>query len=166
MWSSEMVTILRVMVNDLSSPYTFSDGRLQQTILASAQLVQHELTFAQTYTVDIPNSGLSPDPTVSPRDNAFINLILLKSACLIDRGTTRTSLANGVKIVHGGDSIDTSVGSKSADILLSKGYCGAYEQAKLEYTTTGGGAAGEAILGPYTTLVSTGNYRFLNRGLC
>ena len=49
-WQNEMSIILRHLVNDLdSSSYTFSDDRIEETILVASQLVLHEMDFESTY---------------------------------------------------------------------------------------------------------------------
>ena len=48
-WQNEMSIILRHLVNDLdSSSYTFSDDRIEETILVASQLVLHEIDFENT----------------------------------------------------------------------------------------------------------------------
>lgn len=160
-WQTEMTLVVRYLINDIDSTQ-FSDARLQQTILVAAQLVQNELSFNTKYTVDIIGSGISPDPT-NPRDDNYISLTSLKTACIIDRGTARSTMLSGARITHNGDTIDTTASAKGAESLLKNGYCAAYEQAKFEYLA-GNLNAGEAILGPYTTLVSTGRIPSCNRG--
>ena len=75
-WQSEMVRMLRHVVNDLdSSSYSFTDDRLEESILVSAQLVLTEIDFENTYTVDVDGLVLTPDPTtLADKDDAFINI--------------------------------------------------------------------------------------------
>lgn len=162
-WDVEMPLILRYLIDDINGTL-YSDARLQQTILVAAQLVQNELYFNTRYSVDVISSGISPDPTLPTRDDNYISLTTLKAACIIDRGTARASMLTGAKITHNGDTIDTTATAKGAEALLKNGYCSAYEQAKFEYLA-GSLNAGEAILGPYTTLVSTGRIYPCNRSM-
>jgi hypothetical protein len=81
-WQNEMVRIVRHLVDDLDAA-TYSDSRLEETVLVSAQMVQLQVTFDKTYTVDVDELLLTPDPTAATRDNAFINLVCLKTACII-----------------------------------------------------------------------------------
>ena len=86
-WQTEMTLILRGLINDVNpADYTYSDSRLQQSILISGQLVQTELVFDKTYEVNVIASSIIPDPTDVTKDNAFINLVCLKSAALIYGG--------------------------------------------------------------------------------
>ena len=79
-WQTEMVRIVRHLINDIDAA-SYADDRLEETILVSAQLVLHEIDFDNTYTVDVDGLSLSPDPTgLANKDNAFINLICLKSS--------------------------------------------------------------------------------------
>lgn len=147
-WTTEMVTLVRYLVNDTVAPYTFSDARLQTAIAVSAQLVLHDLTFNNTYIVDISVPTISPDPTSLP-DNAFINLISLKTACLMDTSLFRTKAAQaGITVKTGSHSIDTKGQLEGYAKLLEVGPCAAYEQAKLEYIA-GNAIPGRAIIGPF-----------------
>jgi len=83
-WQETMVTMVRVLINDLdSSNYTYSNERLEQTILVSAQYVASAADFQNAYVVDLGQFTLIPDPTDDPADNDYINLVCLKAACLI-----------------------------------------------------------------------------------
>lgn len=153
-WQTPMTTIVRGLINDLDSS-NYSDSRVQQVILIAAQLVKTDLvSFNSTYTVNLATSGISPDP-VDNNDDAFINLVSLKAACLFDSGSARTNLlAAGVRIVHDGDTIEKGYGSSdAAKILLKEGYCAAYQQARLEFQF-GHTNTGEIIVGPYKAMVN------------
>ena len=84
-WQNEMALIVRHLVNDLdSSDYTFTNDRLEEAILVSAQLASLEIDFENTYTIEVDGSSLSPDPTSSSnKDASFINIVSLKTACLL-----------------------------------------------------------------------------------
>lgn len=151
-WSTEMVTILRFLINDTAATPEFSDSRLQQTLLVAAQLVQTDLQFNTAYSVNVSLTTLSPDPTDSgTRDDIFINLVELKAACIIDRGKLRTNADSAFKITSDNDTIDTSGVSKAYADLIKLGYCQAYQDAKEAYKFENR-IAGEAILTPFKTL--------------
>ena len=84
-WQNEMTLIVRHLVNDLdSSDYTFTDSRLEESILVSAQLSFLEVDFEQTYTIDVDSVTLSPDPTTSSdKDDSFINIVSLRTARML-----------------------------------------------------------------------------------
>jgi len=149
-WQNEMTRILRYMLNDLdSSSYTYSDDRLEETIIVSAQLVLHEIDFDKDYTVDVDALTLTPDPTAATKDNAFINLISLKSACIILSSELRTKSLESVRVSDGSSSIDTNGIMKGFE-SLSKSMCQAYEDAKIQYKA-GNSVAGAAVLTPYAS---------------
>jgi hypothetical protein len=58
----------------------FTDERLCSLLVSSAHLTLGVVDFPADYTVDIPNSGISPTPT---NDKSFVNLVVLKAACLL-----------------------------------------------------------------------------------
>ena len=149
-WQNEMVRIVRYIINDLdSSSYTYSDDRLEETLLVSAQLVLQEIDFENTYTVEVDSLDLSPDPTtLADKDDAFINLVSLKTSCLILSSEVRTHSLNAVRISDGPSSVDMN-GVLKGFIEIHKILCEKYEQAKLEYKA-GNSIAGQAILSPYS----------------
>ena len=59
-WQNEMKVIVRHLVNDLdTSDYTFTDSRLEEAILVSAQLASLEIDFDNTYAIDVDSVSLS-----------------------------------------------------------------------------------------------------------
>ena len=147
-WQTEMTRILRYMLTDLDrASYAYSDARLEETIIVAAQLVLHEIDFDKDYTVDVGALTLTPDPTTATKDNAFINLISLKSACIILSSELRTKSLDSVRVSDGASSIDTNGIVKGFE-SLSKSMCQAYEDAKIQYKA-GNSVAGTAVLTPY-----------------
>jgi hypothetical protein len=147
-WTDDMPTIVRYLINDLDTTnYAYSNGRVRQTIVVAAQLVLSEIDFDKTYTVTISTSGISPDPTAATKDDAFINLVSLKSACLIASSELRTKGLDAIRVSDGSSSIDAG-GILRGFEILSKDLCQRYENAKIQYKA-GNSVAGQAILSPY-----------------
>jgi len=148
-WQTTVTTMVRYLINDVVEPYTYSDARLQDTIAVSAQLVLTELTFQYSYVVDLAVPSITPDPT-TVNDNAFINLIALKTACFMDQSLYRTKAAQaGILVKTGSHTVDTRDNINGYNNLLLKiGPCKAYEDAKMEYVT-GILVPGRAVLGPF-----------------
>jgi len=148
-WQTEMVRILRHLVNDLdSSNYSFSDSRLEETILVASQLVLTEIDFDKTYTVDVDALALDPDPTTSSdKDDPFITLVSLKAACVIVGSEVRTHSMNAVSVRDGSSTIEMK-GVAAGFMVLYKDICEKYDHAVLQYKA-GNSVAGHAILSPY-----------------
>jgi len=147
-WQTEMTQIVRVLINDVDGA-DYTDSRIQQLILISAPMVDQQVDFDTDYSIDIVGSSISPDPTTSsPKDQDFINLVSLKSACLLynakmesDSGRSRT-----VKDAW----TNVSVGDNSKNMSSNRDMiCQQYEQAKKDYTM-GNSRSGKAVLGPIT----------------
>lgn len=148
-WQTEMVRMIRHLVNDLddTSP-TYTDYRLEELILVAAQYVNLDVTFSQSYTIDVDEMTLTPDPTSDPKDNAFINLVVLKSACIIAQNEYRTASGQGISIRDGSSALDLrGLGAMKKELASS--WCQEYKTAKLEYAA-GNLMPGHAILGPFT----------------
>jgi len=159
-WKTEMTAILRNLIGDTNSENeSYDDSRLYQVILTAAQLVQTEVSFPKTYTVDVNCISLTPDPTSGSKDNGFINLVSLRAACIIATGEYKTNARMALSIRDGPSTIDAK-GMVDARGQLAKDYCAAYQMAKREYQA-GNRSAGEAIVGPHRTIYTGdgGHYR-------
>lgn len=145
-WSTDMVTMLRILIDDYTSPYTYDNTRLQTLIAVAGQLVQTELTFDNTYTIDVSVPSITPDP-VTAADDAFINLTVLKAACILSMSESRTAASKGMLVKDGPSTIDARdmASSKSG---VAEDYCEAYQKAKKDYQA-GNSSAGQAVVGPY-----------------
>ena len=149
-WQNEMVLLVRYLVDDVTKPQVYDDGRLEQTILASAQLIRIEgLSFEKTYTVDIDSCTLTPDPTTGTKDDAYINLVSVKTACLIINAEAKTRALDGVRIIDGPSQIDLRESTKAMELRANQ-MCKHYENIKIQYQL-GNSKGAQAIMGPYTT---------------
>ena len=151
-WQAEFITLLRVLIDDLVSPQTYTDKRLTQVIAAAAQLVTTELRFPNNFKVDVQALTIEPSPVdrATTRDDSFINLVTIKAACLIERGETRKAVGQGISIRDGSSAIDLRGTMDGRMKLLEKGWCSVYEETKLEYQTASVGlVAGAAIMSPF-----------------
>ena len=130
-WQNEMSIIVRHLINDLdSSDYIFTDNRIEESILVSAQLVLHEIDFTNTYAIDVDGSSLSPDPTTAgSKDNSFINLVSMKTATILIGSELKTHSLNAISLRDGPSSLDL------------RGIVSEYKMS---------GIVGEAILSPYS----------------
>ena len=155
-WSTEMVSLLRYVINDTDTlTQEYSDARLQSLIITAAQLTLGVVDFPRTYIIDIANTTMSPDPTSGTRDNGFVNLVILKAACLLATGDYRSSTNKGVVIRDGPSSIDArGMLASKKDIMDSA--CTKYDAAELEFRL-GNSNAGEAIIGPHRNAVHGGS---------
>lgn len=162
-WETEMVEILRIMINDMDVPYRYSDVRLQKIIVAGAQTMMAEVgnRFITIYTTDIATPDITPDPcdrTSGARDEDFINLTLLKSACFIDNCVARDAARKGgVSIREWATSLDTKGLFTSAMSILQNGWCKTYEESMFQFLV-GNSSVCTAVLGPFRTYHSAGYY--------
>jgi len=154
-WQNEMVRIVRFLVNDIDGS-TYSDSRLEETILVAAQLQYASIDFSQTYSIDVDELSLSPDPTESTRDDWFINIVCVKAACIILGSEAKTLAAQSYMIKDGPSSIDIGAAYKNTHQLY-KELADKLDNMILQYKA-GNGSAGQAILTPYTQeRISSGN---------
>jgi len=145
-WQDTMVTMLRVVIDDMGSDPTYSDSRLEEVIVVAANLTKQDVDFDSDYTIGVTDLSISPDPTTAP-DNAFINLVTLKSACLLANSEYKTEANNAISIRDGSASIDKR-GVAAAKKEWRDSICKDYERAEKEYKL-GNSNAGASIIGPY-----------------
>lgn len=148
-WTTDLVTMTRVIVGDISTPQTYSDEYLKQVLITAGIMVDAEVPFGFTYVYDITALTISPDPVIS-EDSVFMALIPLKAACILVQGEFRQALGQGIKVRDGDSAIDTSVSFRGYKDILELGPCKAFE--KLKWTILASGASalvGKAVLGPY-----------------
>lgn len=150
-WKTEITTLVRNLIGDTDlTNVTYSDNRIVEGILSSAQLIQGEIDFTNTYTIDVDQCTLSPDPTINTKDNAFINLVALRTTCMILSSEAKTQALQSINFVDGPSKIDTR-GASDGIMTLAKQACKAYEEAKHDYKM-GGNMVGAAIVGPYPVI--------------
>ncbi len=134
-WQIELPIIVRTLINDLDVTPTYTDDRLQQTLVVAAQYVNREMNFNNEYTIDLNNLSITPDPTtLSARDEEFIGFLSLRAACFLDQSTFRTkAAAEGVRTSLGSANIAVAGNLKGYQTLLEVGPCGMYEKLKMEH---------------------------------
>jgi len=148
-WMTEMVIMLRLLINDMGDTQTYSDTRLAQLLCLGAKYVQeHQDGFAATYTIGVSELIMSPDPVVIGDDD-FVGLTVLKAACFIDQGTVRTkAAAAGLRATLGSLSLDTSNNLDGFLKMLDKGPCAMFDDLIKDFAY-GKPALFRAILSPF-----------------
>jgi len=133
-WTTTMVSMVRVLINDTEATQTYTDARLQDILAVAARYVEQEISFNTDYTIDISVPSISPDPTVTI-DDAFTNFVVLKAACLTDISTLRTkAVLAGLEARCGPAILKTLKSLDGFRELLDVGPCAAYAKLKDEYT--------------------------------
>ena len=145
-WQDTMIIMLRVVIDDMGSNPTYSDSRLEEVIVVAANLTKQDVDFDSDYTIGVTDLSISPDPTTSP-DNAFINLVTLKSACLLANSEYKTCTNNAISVRDGSAAIDKR-GVAAAKKEGRDSICKDYNHAEREYKL-GNSNAGASIIGPY-----------------
>lgn len=150
-WQEEIPLITRVWINDLdeTSP-TYSDDRILQVITVAAQNVVREVSLINTYSIDVINSTISPDPTLNnTEDKDFVALVALKAACILDQSTFRTKAINeGIKTSLGSASLQVAGNLSGYKTLLDVGPCAMYSQLRTEFEI-GNPSVVQAVLSPF-----------------
>jgi hypothetical protein len=160
-WQRELIVMVRVLVNDLTEPYEFSDNRIQQILVVAGKYVQFDINLPNKYTIDVVNKNISPDP-VTNQDDLFISLISLKAACIIDQGTFRTKAAlEGIRTALGPASLQVFGSTAAWQAVINHGACGLYEELTSHWDIRQATAIA-AVLGPFVS--NQFDPRYLNVG--
>lgn len=147
-WNTEISTIVRVLINDLQQPYAYSNSRLEQVIVVAAKYVQFDVVLDHTYTINIEDPNITPDPTEDD-DSIFISLVSLKAACIIDQSNFRTKASlEGIRAALGPASISTNGSIAGWKNILEHGPCALYADLT-EHWDIKDASAIAAILTPF-----------------
>lgn len=151
-WDETIPEIVRAITDDLDDTAPkISDDNILRVIIVAAFQVNNELSFTNDYSIDIINQTISPDPTdVDYQDDSFVNLVSVKSACIINRGSAETAAGRAISVKDAGSSVDLR-GIFSAKLnLIKQGWCAVYENDKFEYSLNGvNNTIGAMIIGPF-----------------
>jgi hypothetical protein len=149
-WQGQISTMVRHIINDVNpTNYKYNDKRIETSILVSSFLVQIDADFINNYEVNVEQCYLSPDPTdTETKDNEFIALVAMKTACMIIGSEAKSESANAISIKDGPSAIDLR-GVSNTLVILYKDLCEKYEAMLIDYRA-GNSLAGQAILGPYS----------------
>ena len=102
------------------------------------------------YSIDITVPSISPDPT-DVDDDTFINLTVLKAACLTDEWSLREkAIVDGIAAVCGPAKMAIKSNSGIFGVLIEHGPCAAYERTKFE-SAMGNVNNIRAILSPFVS---------------
>lgn len=147
-WQDHITIIVRTLINDLDSPYEFSDQRLQQVIAVAAKFVQFDVNLDYPYEIDVVNSSIIPDPT-EKKDDIFLSLASLKAACIIDQGTFRTKAAmEGIKAALGSANLNISGTTQGFKEIINHGACALYDELTSHWDVKTASAI-SAVLSPF-----------------
>jgi hypothetical protein len=148
-WQTELTTMVRTLINDSIEPYQFSDDRIVQTILVAGKYLQFDINLDHSYSIDVINKTITPDPT-DDDDEVFIILAALKAACLVDQGTLRIKAAmEGVRAALGPASLSVAGSAAGWAMILEHGPCKLYDDL-VEHWDVANASAIAAVLGPFS----------------
>lgn len=148
-WQEETIPMLRVLINDNDlTNLTYSDDRLEETLIVAATQVKVDMQFT-AYTITVSTNTISPDPAAEP-DTDFMHFIVLKAACIIDRGNMRVrAMSAGIEARCGPAVMKTLQTVPAFKDLIELGYCGVYEKSRFEWIL-GNSTYIRGILSPFT----------------
>lgn len=145
-WQDYAIPILRSLIGDDSSPINEIDDHLEDLLVHSAFLINFEIDFSVTYTINIAVGTISPDP-IDGGDNDFVVLMCYKAACLVLSNDAKTAGTSSIIVKDGPSMIDGREAGVRAKVLATK-MCDEYEHMKITYKTTTG-MKGHAIVTPF-----------------
>lgn len=146
-WQDEMVAMLRVMVGDVADTPRYTDERLEGALAVSAKLVLGELAFSQDFVGSASDISITPDPTATAsRDDAFVNLVCARTACILDQGGAASAAGQSILVKDGASLVDLRGRFDAMKSLLEKGWCAVYAEMKDAYLVGNSGSASNGVL--------------------
>ena len=129
-WQNTSLIMLRTMLNDAGcDTVRYTPQRLDDLLITSAYLLPLEVNFQNDYVVDVELRTITPNPISQDDGDEFINLLVLKAACMADEGNFRTAaLAQGVSARIGPAALTTTSYGQYLGTLLNEGPCKAYSK--------------------------------------
>jgi hypothetical protein len=147
-WQTEIPIIVRTLINDWEDQPVYSDERLTQVIVVAARYVQIDVELPNTYVIDISNPQITPDP-VDTKDDIFIGMVALKSACMMDQSSLRTKAAmEGIRAALGPASLSVGGSLEGLNTIIAKGPCALYTELKDTWNISEASSI-RAILSPF-----------------
>ena len=148
-WSIEIPIIVRTLINDFDETnQTYSDERILQAVVVAGKYVQFDVNLNQTYTINIANPAITPDPT-ELNDDIFISLVSLKTACIFDQSTLRTKAAmEGIRAALGPAQLSIGGSLAGLKMIIDKGPCAAYDELTSHWDVKEASAI-RAVLSPF-----------------
>lgn len=146
-WPDIVLPMVRGLIGDMDSPQTYTDSRLTDISVYSAHLLMGEVSFNFDYSINIANSSITPDPTVSPEDTNFTNLLALRTSSLIANSEYKTAAKQSFIVKDGPSSVD-STNRYKALAEFAKTAKEAYDKAKIDYIA-GNSVGAVAVLTPF-----------------
>jgi hypothetical protein len=148
-WSIEIPIIVRTLINDFDETnQAYSDERILQAVVVAGKYVQFDVNLNQTYTINIANPAITPDPT-ELNDDIFISLVSLKTACIFDQSTLRTKAAmEGIRAALGPASLSVGGSLAGLKLIIDKGPCSAYDELTSHWDVKEASAI-RAVLSPF-----------------
>ena len=144
--------MLRTLLNDAGcDAVRYTPQRLEDLLITAAYLLPLEVNFKSTYVVNVETRTITPNPINETDGDEFINLMVLKSACIADEGNFRTAaLAQGVTARIGPAALQTSSYGQYLGTLLNEGPCKAYTRlVELYNMSYDGSKLIRAVMSPF-----------------
>lgn len=149
-WKEESLAVIRPILGDDISPFTYCDSRLLDVMTAVAKLLVSEITFdLNTYSVVCTTQTISPDPS---DDLFFIPLLVLKTASVIANSEAKAAATVSGSVSDGPSSVDLS-GAATSLKERAKVIAEDYQKAKLQYMVSNAIAC-QAVMSTCVTIYS------------
>lgn len=146
-WYDKAILPLRILINDFTVPYTYSDTTLIDLLATAASTVVQEINLPTNYVVDINTRLISPDPSNDP---VFTNFIVLKAACQTNIWHYQMkAIQDGIKATVGVATISQFANSAVIMGLLTDGPCKSYDKLKTQYNFNRNPNNIRAVLTPF-----------------
>ncbi len=150
-WKTTLTIIVRNLINDTGATQTYTDAKIQQAIVVAGLISAQEYSYSNSYTFDIDNIEITPDPTNSSTlDSVAMALFSLKAACLFNINSYQSAASAGIRVKDGDSEVDTTSGYGGWKSIIQNGPCLSYKQLLEERRYKRSMLSGKAIMSPFS----------------
>ena len=147
-WQISSTLMVRAIIGDMDETnQKYSDSRIQQAVVISGLIASQEYPFATTYTFNIVEPSISPDPS---SDSLAMALFTLRAACMLDTNSYSDTVSNSVNVEDGDTVVKTTDSFGGWRDIIKIGACGSYQKLLQRSLEQASMAAGRAITSPMT----------------
>lgn len=165
-WDTTFPILVRSAIGDTADPPKYTDAQLAPVILTAAFATIFNVPSLTTYTVDVENQVLTPDPTdPDTLDNTFAYILTLKASTMILLSEVRRYGQQAIAIRDGTSAIDLKRDLKALT-ALAQAYSKELESAIYYAIRSSGEYAGRMVISPYKGLINGLDRYFYDNRSC
>jgi len=143
-WDDEAPIIVRALLQDKGATLVYADDAILEMFLVAGLTLQLKRPFEVRYAINLDAESIAPDPTATPRDDAFLVAAAYAAVIAFVKAEIRSNVRQGIRIKDGDSELDLKRDPASLNLMLQS-----FER-ELDGVLDGGSilnTGGEAVVG-------------------